>query len=65
MQTRVRKSLSLPLPPKCRDVCPRSGISSQINSHTQRNRDSSRIASSMGAKRVSGIVSNTVLLILM
>ena len=39
MQIRVRKSLSLPLQPEWRDFCPRFGISSWINSHTQMNRD--------------------------
>ena len=37
-------------------LCPRSGISSQINSPTQRKRDSSRTTCSMGARRVSGTV---------
>ena len=64
MQTRERKSLSLPLQPKWRDFCPRFGIDSCINSHTQRNRHSSRMTCSMGAKRVSGTVLNTVLPIL-
>ena len=60
-----RKNQSLPLQPRWRDFHPRSGISSQINSPTQRSRDSSRINCSIGARRVSGTVSNTVLLILM
>ena len=55
-QTWERKNQSLPLQPGQRDFCPRSGIGSQINSPTQRSRDSSRIACSMGAKRVSGTV---------
>ena len=50
------KNQSLPLQPRWRDFCPRSGIDSQINLPTQRSRDSSRIACSRGARRVSGIV---------
>ena len=55
-QIKGKRNQSLPLLHGWRDSCPRSKISSWRNSLTQRNRDSLRIACSMGVRRVSGTV---------